>query len=202
MDFIDKYYYKNFIPLYEGIKTEDWCGQNPVFDQMIEWVKPKTVIEIGTWKGNSTIQMAKAIKKYNLDSSILCVDTWLGGVDIEDKFLKKRFGYPTVYFDFITNVINSDCQDVIIPVPNTSICCYELFKRNNIKAQLIFIDASHQEKDVYNDISMYGEILEEGGKIFGHDWTWPEVNRAVTNYAKEKNLTISQSGCGQFWILI
>ena len=202
MSFIDKYYYKNFTPLYEGVKTENWCGKNPVFEQMVSWIKPKTIIEVGTWKGNSTIQIANATKKHNLDSTIFCVDTWLGGIDIEDKFTKKRFGYPTVYFDFLTNVINSDCQDIIIPVPNTSKCCYQMFKKNKIKAQLIFIDASHQEEDVYDDLCNYGELLEEGGKLFGHDWQWVGVNNAVTRYAKENNRIIDQSGCGQFWILI
>lgn len=201
MSFIDRYYYKNFIPLYEGFRSENWSGDDPIFKKLVEEVKPKTIIEVGSWKGQSSIAMANATKELNLNSTLYCVDTWLGGIDIDPKFTKNRFGYPNVYFDFLTNVVNSECQDIIIPCPNTSVCFHQVFKKENIKADLIFIDASHQEEDVYRDIVLYWELLNDGGILYGHDYPCKGVKRAVLKFASEYNLQVTSESYEVFWVI-
>ena len=49
-----------------------------LYEQWMSLYKPNLVIEVGSFLGYSAIKMAKEIKKLNLDTKIICVDTWLG----------------------------------------------------------------------------------------------------------------------------
>ena len=44
----------------------------------------------------------------------------------------------------------------------------------NIKADFIYIDASHYYKDVIDDLNAWHPFLNENGIICGDDWDWGE----------------------------
>ncbi len=56
---------------------------------------------------------------------------------------------PAAYWQFLTNCKNLKLTNKIIPIRMTSL---EAAKFLSIKPDLIYIDASHEEVDVYNDI--------------------------------------------------
>jgi hypothetical protein len=56
------------------------------------------------------------------------------------------------------------------------------------------LHASHEYEDVIRDCREYWKILESGGVLFGDDWGWKSVRRAVMDFAKENRLTIKRSG--------
>ena len=50
--------------IYEGLAllSEDirgWNGNEPIFERLIRKTMPSVIIEVGTWKGQSAINMAK-----------------------------------------------------------------------------------------------------------------------------------------------
>lgn len=192
---------------YEGFGFENysldlqgWGSTDPNFKKLIDEINPRLIIEVGSWKGGSAIFMAEYIKKKNLDCKILCVDTWLGAVEFwadqhdEERYISlgMKNGYPSVYYQFLANVMHKGLQDIIIPFPQTSILAARFLALNNIKADLIYIDASHDEKDVYDDINNYWPILNTGGKLFGDDYDefWPGVKLAVNNFVLDNGLDI------------
>lgn len=184
------------------------------FDELISKIKPKTIMEIGSWKGASAFTMCKSIKKNKLNTKIFCIDTWLGAIEFIDKtrgwltnenFIKernlvKKNGYPQVYYQFLSNVVHSENQDIIIPFPNTSLIASRYFKHNGIKADLVYIDGSHDYFDVYHDILNYSELLLENGLIFGDDYHWADVKKAVIDFASLKNKKIEIYE-NNFWVL-
>jgi hypothetical protein len=177
----------NDLPFFEKDLT-GWGGDHPIFEKLILNLKvePKVIIEVGTWKGQSAINMAKILKRNNIKCKIYCVDTFLGTWDLEEKDLKN--GYPQVYYKFLNNIIHEKCEDYIIPCPNTSLFYYKKFKEMNLKADLIYIDGSHMYEDIYADISNYSNLLNSNGIIFGDDFTWaPDVGKAVNKYCSENN---------------
>ena len=41
--------------------------------------------------------------------------------DTPERNLLNKNGYPQVYFQFLSNVIHNECEDIITPIPNTSV---------------------------------------------------------------------------------
>ena len=73
MNRIDASIYDNFTPLPPDITG--WNGNNPLFGQFIDLTKPSRIIEVGTWKGQSAINMGLHIRKTGQKCTITCVDT-------------------------------------------------------------------------------------------------------------------------------
>lgn len=207
MNKIDKTIYEDFEPL--PLELSGWNGNKPIFREIIEILKPTTIIEVGTWKGQSAITMGNIVRDLGLKTTIHCVDTWLGAIefwtsykDTGERNLLIKNGYPQVYYQFLSNVVHNNLQDVILPFPNTSENGYRYFKYNNITAKMIYIDASHEEDDVYKDLNNYYELLENNGIMFGDDYQkdWPGVINSVNRFAQEKNMELEIVG-NNFWIL-
>src|SRR4051812_30139699 len=125
MNNINQNIYEGFSPLPEDL--QGWNSQHPIFEHLIRDIKPKTIIEVGTWKGASAIHMGLLCKANHLQTKIYCVDTWLGSVefwtrlnDTPERDLMLRHGYPQIYYQFLSNVVHNNLQDVIIPVPMPS----------------------------------------------------------------------------------
>lgn len=206
MNEIDKSIYDNLELLPEDL--QGWNGDSKVFKNLIDNTNPKVIIEVGTWKGLSAITMAEHIKHTNKSTKIYCVDTWLGAVEFwsshkstPERDLLLKNGYPNIYYQFLSNVVHRKVEDIIIPFPNTSHIGYLYFKHQNIRADMIYIDASHEEFDVYYDIKRYMNILNINGVIFGDDYKhWEGVKKAVDKYAYENDLDVELLE-NNFWVL-
>lgn len=201
---------------YEGFPLEQfsldlqgWNQQGKVFSKLIETVRPSKIIEVGTWKGASAIRMANLCKLLALNTRIICVDTWLGSaefwfVDDNDKErgLKRQYGYPQVYQQFLANVLLTNNDQMIIPLPATSTIGARLLLARGIRGDLIYIDGSHDFKDVLSDLDSYLPVLKEGGVMFGDDFVdhWPEVQKAVRQFAETRNLPLEVEE-NNYWII-
>lgn len=174
-----------------------WGGDSAAFNELVEELKPKLVIEVGTWKGASALTIADALAKQG-SGVLLCIDTWLGALEFwQDQSDKERFqslnckhGYPQVYYQFLANVCHKQQQSRVIPFPATSSSAALWLMRFSITADLVYVDASHEEEDVYQDLLDYYELTAPGGVIFGDDWSWSGVRAAVEKFAAENKLNI------------
>lgn len=192
------------------LDLQGWNGDKPIFKELITETRPKVIVEVGTWKGQSAINMGKICKELGLNTKIYCIDTWLGSLefwhglnDTKERDLMLKNGYPNIYYQFLSNVVHSGLQDVIIPVPLPSSIGIKLLAKLGITADLIYIDGSHDFNDVYIDIEQTNMFLNNGKSVlFGDDYiTFKEVERAVLIIAKHfgssKHLEIKDN----FWIL-
>ena len=211
--------------IYENIELlppdlQGWNGRADIFGKLIQQTNPMNIIEVGTWKGQSAITMGKEIKLRAINTAIdtakregfafihkttkiFCVDTWLGALEFMggtgDRDLMLKNGYPQVYYQFLSNVVHNNCQDIIIPVPQTSTIAARWFRKQAIEAELIYIDGSHDEPDVYDDLCNYYDLCT--GVIFGDDWRhFADVERAVTRFCKERNITFEVVD-DNFWVI-
>ena len=200
--------YDSFVPTHP-LDLQGWVGNQTIFEKLIDQQKPNVIIEVGTWKGKSSIMMANVVKRLNLNCKIYCVDTWLGAIEFWDwlshtpeRNLHLKHGYPQVYYQFLSNVVHTNNQDVIIPVPLPSNLGCKLLKRKNIQSQLIYIDASHETDDVYDDMKHYYELLSPGGIMFGDDYSWESVRNGVNKFVSDRNYQSQLSNDGHLnWIL-
>jgi hypothetical protein len=179
--------FENFTPV-EGTKLWGWNGDRPIFPALVQDIKPKLVIEVGSWMGLSAANLAQSCQHLGLDTAVICIDTWLGSKEHwRDpdllKHLELKNGYPDFYKRFLTNMVNSEVGDRVVPLPMPSqIGASYLKDFPEVRAELIYIDGSHDEKDVYDDLSAYWDILAPGGVVFGDDWPWDSVANAVKGF--------------------
>ena len=203
---IDKTIYDNFEPLEKNIIG--WQGNSIVFHQLIDEVKPNFIIEVGTWYGQSAINIAGYLKNKGIEGTVFCCDTWLGACefwtthkDTPERNLMLKHGFPQAYYQFLSNVVHSELQDYILPFPNTSLIGDEYLKYYNKKSKLIYIDASHSYQDVLLDLMAYWPLVEEGGIIFGDDYFhWLDVQKAVVKFTTINNLTFEILE-NNFWVI-
>lgn len=171
-----------------------WGGQSPAFRELIAELKPDFIVEVGTWKGASALEMAAAARELGLKTRILCVDTWLGALEFwtdqndPERYLSLRLknGYPSVYYQFLANVCHRGFQDAIVPFPQTSYIASLWLRRQGLRSPMIYVDASHEEEDVYQDLCSYWDLVRKGGVLFGDDYGWDGVRLAVERFAKEE----------------
>lgn len=165
-----------------------WGSDSLVFRDLIMRLRPELIIEVGTWKGASAIHMADICAELDLPTKILCIDTWLGAAefwtDLDDpdryQSLKRIYGYPSVYYQFVSNVKRAEHEDRILAFPQTSLIAGRLLKSWGVQADLIYLDASHDYDDVFADMRVYWPLVRKGGVLFGDDYTtWADVKRAA-----------------------
>jgi hypothetical protein len=57
---------------------EDWGRDSQLLRTVVQRARPRLIVEVGTWKGCSAMAMCNALRTVNIDSTIVCVDTWGG----------------------------------------------------------------------------------------------------------------------------
>lgn len=169
------------------VDLQGWASDSPVFNYVIENFKPQTIIEVGTWKGRSAINMANICKRLGLDTQILCIDTWLGSVEhwthldpnLPTTALKN--GRPILYDQFISNVIHSGLTDYITPFPIDSVNGALTLEKYGVQADFIYIDAGHEYDSVKADLLNYRRLVKKGGILVGDDWFHGPIKQAVAD---------------------
>ena len=183
--------YEGFDPDAYAPDLQGWGSDDPIFRELIAAIRPKVIIEVGTWKGASAIHMARVAEELGLDTRIICVDTWLGS---PEHFLAQqpgwreslllRNGFPHLYFTFLANVVRSGLSERIIPLPSTSENAAVILRARRIAAELVYIDAAHEEEPAYRDFRLYWDLLSPDGVLLGDDYiAWEGVTRAANRFA-------------------
>ena len=170
---------------------QGWGSDDPIFRELIEAVRPSIIVEVGSWKGASALNMAQITRELGLDTTIICIDTWLGS---PEHFLAQqpgwreslllRNGFPHLYYTFLSNVIRAGFTDRIVPLATTSDNGAVILREMNIVPDMVYIDAAHEEEPAYRDFRNYWNLMPERGVLLGDDYiSWEGVTRAANRFA-------------------
>jgi SAM-dependent methyltransferase len=163
---------------------QGWRFDSPAFQSVLDDVRPKTIIEVGSWKGASAVHMAALAP----EADILCIDTWLGSVEAYypltltqriHKSLRLRDGWPQLYYTFASNIVRHVGRERVCPLALPSSVAAELLRVKAFVADVVYIDGSHKYRDVKRDLEDYFPLVRPGGILFGDDYDNAEVRRAV-----------------------
>lgn len=133
---------------------------------LTRYFKPKTLLEIGTHIGASTVNIASALQYNHID---LQEKPTLRTVDIRDvNSIKEKpwlqFGSNKSPIDMIENL---ELELFVEFVTNTSI---NYFEKSTEMYDFIFLDGDHAAKTVYKEIPIALSKLNKGGIILLHDY--------------------------------
>lgn len=183
------------------VDVQGWNSDGPVFSALIDRVKPKTIIEVGSWKGASAIHMARLAP----EAIIYAVDLWVPpiGVGLGEfprTHIPERFDAPNFYEQFLFNIKNAGVDHQIIPVRGLTVPIATCLGAWGVQADAIYLDASHDELSVSQDIAAYWRLLRPGGIMFGDDYSsHPGVKRAVQKFAHGRTINEWQAKEGTQW---
>lgn len=188
------------------LDLQGWRSQHPIFAELIARYRPRSIIEVGTWKGGSAIHMAGLTKEHCPGARIVCVDTWLGAQNFlfpdshPDVDLHRLHGWPMVYYQFLANVCHTGHQDVIVPFPTTSLIAARFLAAGGHGFDMIYIDGSHDTQDVFHDLEHYLPLLRDGGVMFGDDYDMPSVRTAVDMFINIRKRPMRLTPDGVMWV--
>ncbi|MEH2253605.1 class I SAM-dependent methyltransferase [Nostoc sp.] len=187
--------YQNIHDAVESIEGFMVPGQEEyLFNKVKSLPEDAVIVEIGSFKGRSTVAMAYACT--GTKRKIYCIDTWDGN---EADFSERQF-----FEIWQQNVQLNGLEQYVIPLRgyshNVLNKWYELTGDKAI--DFIFIDGSHQYLDVLKDFELSFSLVRNDGWIAFHDvvHTWPGPERVWHNIAKLRLVNHEYSStlaCGQ-----
>ncbi len=177
-----------FVPSLQPAKIQGWNGRHPSLARLTSLPGSGIVVDVGVWKGQSTLTMAKAMKDNGIDGVVIAVDTFLGSSEHwanEKGLFTRQQGRPDLYDTFLSNVVAAGLQTQVIPLPQTSTTAALILKKLGIEPAIIHIDAAHEYNEVLRDLEHWWEVLPKGGTIIGDDYDihWPGVVQAADEFA-------------------
>lgn len=182
--------YEGFEPIISEPDLQGWNGNHPALRRIVQEAKPAVIVDVGVWKGQSTITLAKAQRLTANRGTVIAVDTFLGSpehwspdrADVQAS-LRFKYGRPAIYETFLSNVVLSNLAPYVIPLPQTSENAAAILAKNKVSPDLVHIDAAHEYDAVLRDMEVWWKLLRRGGIMIGDDFVWPGVARAVVHFS-------------------
>lgn len=127
------------------------------------------IVEIGSYKGKSTFCLALGAKKGRREK-VFAVD-WHKGW--KNAVAGGTFG------EFSRNMKKFGVNGYVVPIVMKSGDAAKKWKK---RIRLLWIDGSHDYKDVRNDFLLWGRYLVDGGVVAFHDSFWDGPSKVIRDY--------------------
>ncbi|XP_051145384.1 uncharacterized protein LOC127261191 [Andrographis paniculata] len=180
-----------------------WGSNAAVFERLIRRVRPRTIIEVGTYLGASAIHMAGIAEKLGLEGvQILCIDDFRGWPAHADagKVMEMVNGDTMLLYQFMQNVAAANATESVVYLPFSTTTAMNGLCSWGVYGDLVEIDADHEFHSAWVDINNgYRVVRKPGGVMFGHDYKWEGVRRAVHLFARLHGLGVRRDG--EHWVL-
>ena len=91
----------------------------------------------------------------------------------------------------------------IIPLPSASLNAVLALLQHGIRADVLYLDASHANPDIFLDLIGYWNILNKGGLLIADDYNVVKavrvsIDRFLQRY--EDEIEAHKNSRGQYWI--
>lgn len=130
------------------------------------------IVELGCFLGKSTYYLIQKLKERGINFNLDVVDVFENSLNTD-----TRSRYKDYFLDTFKTNIGSDLVYIKNIHKNFTSKAVNFYEDNSL--DFIYVDASHREEDVYNDISLWFPKLKPGGIMAGDDWQKIGVRNAV-----------------------
>ncbi len=157
-----------------GVRS-GWYGHVPFARWIVEALRPRRLVELGTHNGVSYAAFCEAVKDAGLDAKCFAVDTWEGdehaGMYGEDVYESLRRFHDARYSAF-SEMVRSTFDDAL-----------DYFRDGSI--DLLHIDGCHSYDQVRHDFERWKPKLTDRAVVLLHDTNVRERNFGVWRFWAE-----------------
>ncbi|MBF0510868.1 MAG: class I SAM-dependent methyltransferase [Candidatus Omnitrophica bacterium] len=140
-----------------------------------------SIVEIGSWKGKSTIWLAQGVKDAKKKQVLYAIDPHVGSSEHQQENHKVW-----TYEEFLKNIDAANVTDIIHPIVKYSSEAIPDLKVRPI--ELLFIDGAHEYEFVAQDYKLFAPLVSMDGYVAFHDTPWPGVKQFIKEIFKSNEL--------------
>lgn len=158
--------------------TEDWFTHHlphweRLFFDLLGWdpAAPRRIVEIGVFEGRATLWFLDRLLRHP-ESRIACLDTFAGGAEHlpgQTAGLEARFR---------ANVAASGAAEKVEVLKGPSFDGLLRLLARGERADLVYVDGSHEAPDVLADLVLAWRLVPPGGLILCDDYLWSREEAA------------------------
>ena len=160
------------LPLLEKVKgIEGWLSENEAdllisttLKSCINLPAPQYILEIGSYKGKSTVLLGSTVKDYFPDARVYAIDPHEGTLGAADQHLHT--GEPTLEM-FMKNIESTGLADRVELIRD-----YSFQVHWDRPIAMLFIDGLHDYLNVSRDFYHFIDYLSVGGYAAFHDYAY------------------------------
>lgn len=144
-------------PLY--LQESAWLDHGAFAFWLIEAVKPRCIVELGTHGGYSYFTMCQAVKALGLPTRCYAVDTWQGDAHAgfyDDTIFRRVHDHNERHYAPFSRLVRATFEEALAHFPDGSI-------------DLLHIDGRHFYEDVKYDFESYLPKLSDRAVVVFHD---------------------------------
>ncbi|KAB1075343.1 class I SAM-dependent methyltransferase [Methylobacterium planeticum] len=163
----------------EWMVASAWTEHSPFAFWLTETLRPRSFVELGTYRGYSYLAICQAIRRLRLDTTCHAVDTWKGdehGGEFGEHIFEALSAYHDEHYADFSRLIRSTFDDAVDQFEDGSI-------------DLLHIDGRHFYEDVKHDFETWRAKLSDRAVVLFHDTTVLERDFGVWKFWDELNGT-------------
>jgi len=157
------------------IRISAWLEHAPFAFWLMDVLKPRTVVELGTHNGFSFLSMCQAAKSAELNTTIYAVDTWRG--DEHAGF------YASDVYDALETELRTQYPGIGVLIRSTFSEARSQFADGSV--DLLHIDGRHRYEDVVEDFENWKTVLSDRSIVLFHDTCVQHTDFGVWKFWKE-----------------
>jgi hypothetical protein len=158
-----------FWPVDHLAEPDAWAGHIPFAFWIIDALRPRRLVELGTHSGNSYLAFAQAVHRLGLGTACFAVDTWRGdahaGYYGEEVFQKLSRHHDARYGAF-SRLVRATFDDAVQHFADASV-------------DLLHVDGYHTYEAVAHDLETWRQKLSARAIVLFHDINVREGNFGV-----------------------
>lgn len=150
----------------ERLKSPWWIGHIPFAFELIGRMKPRTIVELGTYSGSSYAAFCQAVEASGGNGHVYGIDLWQGDVHMgsfDEDLYQEMAQFAATRYPGIATLVRKDFNEAARDFADGSV-------------DLLHIDGTHTFDAVTNDYQTWLPKMSEQGIIMFHDINVTEQN--------------------------
>jgi hypothetical protein len=140
-------------------EPDAWAGHIPFAFWVVDALRPRLLVELGTHSGNSYLAFAQAVDRLGLDTACFAIDTWQGDAHAGhygEEVFRELSHYHDARYSAFSRLVRSTFDEAVQHFPDGSV-------------DLLHLDGYHTYEAVAHDFDTWRPKLSTRAVVLLHD---------------------------------